>query len=135
MTHESALRTARLFFDRWEAHDPAGLREVLTADVSLVVPLSADGSPEPFYAFHGVEDVMGYVQGAMTLLPQIRFVDREWSVSDDARHVHLHAAGDMVARTGAGYRNVYVYRLTLRDDLIAAVDEYANPVAWTNLGL
>ena len=133
MTQE--LNTAKLFFTRWPANDAAGLRELLTDDATLVVPLSADGSPEPYYVFTGADQVMGYLEGAMALLPQIRFINQEWAVSDDARYVYLHADGDMVAKTGARYRNVYVYRLTFRDGRIARIDEYANPVAWTNLGL
>ncbi|MEU8660566.1 nuclear transport factor 2 family protein [Actinoplanes philippinensis] len=131
----TVLDTAKQLFERWAANDPAGLRELLTDDATLVLPLSADGSPEPFYTFTGVDGVLAYMQGAMANLPQIRFVNQQWHVSDDARYVHLHADGDMVAKTGAPYRNTYVYRLTFRDGRIAAIDEYANPVAWTKLGL
>lgn len=41
----------------------------------------------------------------------------------------------MKTRTGTPYTNVYVFRLELRDGAIAHVDEYTNPIIWTNLGI
>jgi ketosteroid isomerase-like protein len=38
--------------------------------------------------------------------------------------------------TASGVRhNVYVFRIEIADGHIVRVDEYANPVAWTALGL
>jgi ketosteroid isomerase-like protein len=133
--HENALAIAKRYFERWEAHDTAGLRELLTDNTAIIFPMSISGTPEPWQVFDGIEKAMGYLELAMYNLPQLRLVDQEWSVSHDARYVHLHARGDMVTRTGLPYHNVYVFRLEIAGGRILRVDEYANPVAWTALGL
>jgi ketosteroid isomerase-like protein len=133
--HESALSIAKQYFERWEAHDEAGMRELLTDETVITFPMSIQGTPEPWHVFDGIENAMGYLRTAMSNLPQLRMVDQEWSVSEDARFVHLHARGDMVTRLETEYHNVYVFRLEIAAGHVVRVDEYANPVAWTALGL
>ncbi|MFF4900959.1 nuclear transport factor 2 family protein [Streptomyces sp. NPDC001068] len=133
--HENALTTAKQYFERWEAHDAAGMRELLTDETTIVFPMSIEGTPEPWAVFDGIEKAMGYLRLAMSNLPQLRLIDREWSVSHDARYVHLHARGDMITRTNLLYHNVYVFRLEIADGRIIRVDEIANPVPWAATGL
>jgi ketosteroid isomerase-like protein len=48
--------------------------------------------------------------------------------------VFFEASGDLVgAQSGTPYQNVYVFKFTLRDGLIARILEYANPVPFAKL--
>lgn len=100
---------------------------------------SQDPSPgvdslEPSTVFPGGDSSIGYLSSRRTSSTAPTH-QREWSVSNDARYVHLHARGDVRTKAGTPYTNVYVIRLELQDGTIVHVDEYTNPILWTNLGI
>ena len=133
--HHDALSLAQTYFARWDAGDLEGLRAILDENVTIVLPMSGGDSPEPSTVFSGVDSSLGYLQFSSDLFDGIRLTRQEWSVSNDARYVHLHARGDMRTKTGTPYTNVYVCRLELRDGVVVHVDECTNPTIWTNLGI
>lgn len=48
----------------------------------------------------------------------------------------MHARGDMVAKpSGRSYKNVYVFRIDLREGRVCHVEEVTNPITWANLGI
>ena len=66
----------------------------------------------------------------------IVFSDRIFSVSRDGRTVWMEAQGNLiVAATGKPYRNGYVFKLTLENGKIKAIQEWVNTVTLTQQGL
>ena len=133
--HDAASTLVEAYFEHWTRGDGAASRALLTDDASITLPMSGDGSPEPGFVFEGVDAAVGYLQFSHGTFESLDFLDVERFVSEDARHVHVHARGDMVTRDGRPYRNVYVFRFDLREGRISHVEEVTNPVAWANLGV
>lgn len=132
--HEAAMTVAKTYFQRWTTGDSAGLRELLSEDASITLPMSGDGSPEPGFVFEGVDAAVGYLEFSFASFEALTFLDMEWIVSHDARHVHVHARGDMVAKpSGRPYQNVYVFRIDVGDGRVHHVQEVTNPITWANL--
>ena len=134
--HDAAIALTTAYFEHWTRGDSAASRALLTEDASIVLPMSGDGSPEPGFVFEGADAAVGYLQFSHGTFESLDFHDVEKIVSEDARHVHVHARGNMVVKAdGRPYRNVYVFRFDLRDGMISHVEEVTNPIAWANLGL
>jgi ketosteroid isomerase-like protein len=134
--HEKALAAAKTYFDYWASNDEAGLRGLLSEHATIILRNSGDGSSAPGSVFEGIDNALGYLAFANSTFERMTLVDQEWMVSHDARHVHLHAVGDMTTREGGKeYRNVYVFRIDFEEGEITRVTEYTNPVIWANLGI
>ena len=133
--HDAALAVAKSYFAKWNDGDFDALRGMLADDAVIVLPLSGGSSPDPSFVFTGKDGALGYLKFARNIFTGITFSDENWFVSEDAASVHLHARGDMRTKDGRPYRNVYVFRLEIRDGKIVHVDEYTNPIIWNDLGV
>jgi ketosteroid isomerase-like protein len=98
--------------------------------VTVTVPMSFSGAPEPAARFVGKTQVLGYFQSVFTNMTRIDFVDVRTSVTADGRTSFVQANGDFTAADGRPYRNVYVFRLDWDGGRLVSVDEYANPMAY-----
>lgn len=106
-----------------------------TADIVVVIPLSIDGRPDPWFTFEGIQPVTEYWTNAVSSLRKIEFSRTEITVSSDGTRVFCEAEGDMErSADGEEYRNVYVFRFDITMGKIARLLEYANPVAAANFG-
>ncbi|AVZ75386.1 hypothetical protein SLUN_27470 [Streptomyces lunaelactis] len=134
--HETALDTAKALFAAFEGRDPQGVRALLVPHANITIPLSIEGTPDPWYVFDGIEHVMGYIESVAAKFDHVAFLDKVYTVSEDAKSVFLQANGDILSTAEQlVYRNVYVFRLDIQDAKVAKVWEYANPVAYANLGI
>ena len=128
------LDLVEIFFEALEKHDIALIERHLADDVVEIIPFSNTGKPDPFYAFNGKAEVLGYLNTIVTNFSRVVLVDRRYSVSDDGRSVFLQAEGDLVqAGTGAKYQNVYIFKFEIRDGQLVHIDEYANPITYALL--
>jgi ketosteroid isomerase-like protein len=132
--HLAPLDLAELFFEALEKHDISLIEPYLADDVVEVIPFSNTGKPDPFYAFNGKAEVLGYLQTIVTNFSRVVLAGRRYSVVDGGSAVFLQAAGDLVqAGTGSTYQNVYVFKFEIRDGQIVHIDEYANPITYALL--
>jgi ketosteroid isomerase-like protein len=122
-------RTIETFFAALEARDLAPMKSLLGPEVALVVAFALNGSAEPYGTHTGREAVLGYFSNITQLFSQVKLADRTTVVSEDGGTVFLECRGELIlARNGAAYRNVYVFKFVFRDGVIAHITEYANPV-------
>lgn len=134
--HENALDVAKRFFAAFEGRDRDGVLDVLAPHANITIPLSIQGTPEPWYVFDGREHVMGYIDSVVAKFDRIAFLDKVYTVAQDAKSVFLQANGDILSTAEhLVYRNVYVFRVDIDDNKVVKVWEYANPVAYANLGI
>jgi ketosteroid isomerase-like protein len=119
---DETTQLVEAFYAAIEAKDAESVEAMLTEDVVVVHPFTFSGATMPEAEFEGREQVMGYVNGLFTSFSQI-------SIADDGSTVFVEAQGDFIAAQGnLPYRNVYVFKLELRDGQISAIREYYNPV-------
>ncbi|GAB3490397.1 nuclear transport factor 2 family protein [Nocardiopsis coralliicola] len=128
--HQAAERT-RAYLAALEGGDAAALARMTGDGAVLTIPLSFDGAPEPAARFTGAAEVLGYLDTVLQNMERIRFTDVRVTASADGATAFVQARGDFTAAGGAPYRNVYVLRVDWDGDRVAAVEEYANPVAFT----
>ncbi|WP_113698535.1 nuclear transport factor 2 family protein [Nonomuraea lactucae] len=134
--HQDALSLAQAFFAAFEGRDPAGVEAVLAPEANITIPLSIEGTPEPWYVFDGREHVMGYIHSVAAKFDRVAFLDKVYTVSEDGSSVFLQANGDILSTAEKlVYRNVYIFKVDIANGKIVKVWEYANPVAYANLGI
>ena len=132
--HLAPLDLVEIFFEALEKHDISLIERHLADDVVEIIPFSNTGKPDPFYAFNGKAEVLGYLNTIVTNFSRVVLVDRRYSVSDNGSSVFLQAEGDLVqAGTGAKYQNVYIFKFEIRDGQLVHIDEYANPITYALL--
>ncbi|WAZ26672.1 nuclear transport factor 2 family protein [Streptomyces cinnabarinus] len=136
ITHHKALETAQAFIAAFEDRDRDAVAALLAPIASFTIPLSIEGTPEPWYVFDSPEQVLGYIASVAAKFDHVAFLDKVWTVSEDARSVFLQANGDILSSAEKlVYNNVYIFRIDVQDGQITTVWEYANPVAYANLGI
>ncbi|MBL7497981.1 nuclear transport factor 2 family protein [Frankia sp. CN7] len=118
----------RGFLDAFERRDLDWISGLLAPDVTLVQPMSFDGSQQPAIRFAGKEQVVGYFRQVFAGMGTISFVDRRITVAAGGDTVIVQANGNFTTAAGSPYRNVYLFRFDWRDGRIAAGEEYANPI-------
>ncbi|CAL9591782.1 hypothetical protein SUDANB121_05272 [Nocardiopsis dassonvillei] len=134
--HQKSLRSARAFIAAFEDSDPATVATLLADDATFVIPLSIAGTPEPWYVFDGPAAVLVYVESVAAEFDHVASPDKVWTVGEDARSVFLQANGDILSSAEKRvYNNVHIFRIDVADGRVAKVWEYANPVAYANLGI
>ncbi|MFI8242514.1 nuclear transport factor 2 family protein [Streptomyces sp. NPDC085866] len=134
--HQKTLETAQAFVTAFENRDPATVASLLSQDAIFVIPLSIAGTPEPWYVFDSPTAVLAYIESVAAKFDHVTFLDKVWTVSEDARSVFLQANGDILSNAEKlVYNNVYIFRIDVADGHIVKVWEYANPVAYANLGI
>lgn len=135
-THQKALDTAKGFIAAFEGRDRDAVAELLAPTANFIIPLSIEGTPEPWYVFDSPESVLGYIESVAAKFDHVAFLDKVWTVSEDARSVFLQANGDILSTAEKlVYNNVYIFRIDVQDGKVVKVWEYANPVAYANLGI
>ncbi|MFI6493789.1 nuclear transport factor 2 family protein [Streptomyces sp. NPDC050564] len=135
-THQDALETAQAFIAAFESRDRDAVAGLLAPGATFTIPLSIEGTPEPWYVFDSPEHVLGYIASVAAKFDHVAFLDKVWTVSEDARSVFLQANGDILSSAEKlVYNNVYIFRIDVQDGQITKVWEYANPVAYANLGI
>lgn len=128
-THPTADRT-RTYLAALERKDLPALAAMTDPAVSLTMPLSFTGAPEPEARFTGKDEVLGYFTGVTENMARIRFADVRVSVTTDGGTSFVQAHGDFTVADGRPYRNVYVLRLDWDGERVARVEEYANPITF-----
>ncbi|MQA33115.1 nuclear transport factor 2 family protein [Modestobacter roseus] len=128
--------TAEDYFRALEARDRDTLADLLDDGVSLTIPLSIEGTPEPWFVFSGKDQVVGYLDSVVANFDSIRLLDKELTVATDGRTVFLEARSDILTSARKlTYQNTYVFRLVIVDGKVVDVREYANPVPFAALGI
>ncbi|MFG2123899.1 nuclear transport factor 2 family protein [Streptomyces sp. NPDC048710] len=134
--HQKTLETAQAFVTAFENRDPTTVASLLSQDATFVIPLSIAGTPEPWYVFDSPTAVLAYIESVAAKFDHVTFLNKVWTVSEDARSVFLQANGDILSNAEKlVYNNVYIFRIDVADGHIVKVWEYANPVAYANLGI
>ncbi|CAM5331571.1 nuclear transport factor 2 family protein [Streptomyces chartreusis] len=134
--HQQSLETAQAFITAFENRDPAAVAALLSPEATLTIPLSITGTPEPWYVFDSPAAVLAYIGSVAAKFDHVAFLDKVWTVSEDARSVFLQANGDILSSAEKlVYNNVYIFRIDVADGHVLKVWEYANPVAYANLGI
>ncbi|MGW7410154.1 nuclear transport factor 2 family protein [Streptomyces sp. NPDC054833] len=134
--HQRTLATAQAFIAAFENRDPAAVAALLAPTATFTIPLSIAGTPEPWYVFDSPAHILGYIESVAAKFDHVAFLDKVWTVSEDARSVFLQANGDILSSAEKlVYNNVYIFRIDVVDGQITQVWEYANPVAYANLGI
>lgn len=129
MVSSSSLALVEGLFAALQSGDLSPVGPNLAADVTGVLPYAPSGNPEPFRMFRGRDAVMGYLGSVVAFFSQRTLSGLACYATGDGSTVFAEARGDFVrAGTGAPYRNVYVFKFTIRDGLITYIAEYANPV-------
>ncbi|MGW7720542.1 nuclear transport factor 2 family protein [Streptomyces chartreusis] len=134
--HQKSLETAQAFITAFENRDPAAVAALLSPEATFTIPLSITGTPEPWYVFDSPDAVLAYIVSVAAKFDHVAFLDKVWTVSEDARSVFLQANGDILSSAEKlVYNNVYIFRIDVADGHVLKVWEYANPVAYANLGI
>ncbi|MFO7253704.1 MAG: nuclear transport factor 2 family protein [Actinomycetes bacterium] len=134
--HRDARALAERFYAALERRDRETIEALFAPEATITIRLSLDGSPEPLAVFRGRQEAMAYVDSVLANFERIALRGMTYTVSEDAGTVFVEATGDLVTSgTGRPYRNVYVFRLDVRDGRITAIREYANPITFAGLGL
>lgn len=135
-TQLTALQLSQQFMNAFAGRDPEAAAALLAEDSTLTIALGISGSPDPWYLFEGKTQVRGYIEAVAAKFDQVAFLDQEWHASLDGRTAFMEARGDILSSAeGLEYRNVYVFKVVVSEGLVVHVTEYANPVAYANLGI
>ncbi|MEV4411805.1 nuclear transport factor 2 family protein [Catellatospora sp. NPDC049609] len=118
------------FLDRLERKDAAAIVEMLHPEVTFTHPLSLSGRRADAGRWEGRDQVLGYLDGAFTMMGRIRFANRRTSVVAGGATAFVQADGDLTTADGRLYQNVYVFRIDWCGERIVAVEEYANPLTF-----
>ena len=129
---DPARTTAQVqtLFTALEQGDMDVVSSMMADDVVKTVAYAASGdtTPESQRIFDGKAAVMGYLEGARQLIPQVAFVDTDITVSAGGETVFVQNRGDMVLADGRAYSNLYVWRVDFEGGQIVEMTEYFNPV-------
>ena len=127
----AAKDAIRRYFRAIAARDMAALADSMTPDVVYELPFSETGSTEPggFRRYEGAAAVLAFwdattSSGLATAAPD----DVELSITGDGSRVFIEQRGNVTMADGRPYRNRYVFRFDIRDNRVAHVKEYFNPV-------
>jgi ketosteroid isomerase-like protein len=131
---QRSLEIVREFYAAKERHDLDAVASVLADDVVYNFPLSAAGTPEPWFTYEGKQATVDYQRATLARFSRIHMIDPEYTVSPDGELVFATMTGDYLQADGSRpYTNVYVFRFAIADGKIQRVDEYANPVTFARL--
>ncbi|MEU2257752.1 nuclear transport factor 2 family protein [Nocardia xishanensis] len=135
ITYGSAQQIVQDFLLALESRKLERIMSCFSSNAVVVIPLSIDGRPDPWFTFEGTRQVTEYWTNAVRSLRRIGFSRKELTVSADATTVFCEAEGDMRRyEDGEEYRNVYVFRFDIASGKITRLLEYANPVTVANFG-
>lgn len=95
--HQMSLQTAQAFVAALEDRDPGTVATLLADDATFVIPLSIAGTLEPWYVFDSPAAVLAHIESVSAKFDQVAFLDKVWTVSEDARSVFLQASGDILS--------------------------------------
>ena len=110
------LQAVETFFSALEARDLDTLGPLLSPSASIVIPFAPNGSTEPYGTHTGREAVLGYFTNIVKNFSQVKLDGKTAVVSADGGTVFLEGRGDLrLERTGAAYRNVYIFKFAFRD--------------------
>ena len=120
----------RLYLEALQRQDVEALGALVTDDFYLEVPFDAAGTNQPGNALSwtGRDD---YLTNYCAIFPHIavhRINDIVIRPTADPAIVYAEAMGDMTLSDGWPYKNLYVFRFTLRGDKICQLKEFCNPV-------
>ena len=132
-TTNGALGIVQEFFSAKERHDLDATMALFSDDAVYIFPLAASGKQENWFTYEGKEAVTKYQGQVLERFKQIKMLEPRFFVSTDGRHVFVESRGDYIAQNGTAYNNVYIFKFVVRDDKIAEVYEYANPVTYAKL--
>tara|TARA_R110002124_G_scaffold1797_17_gene11552 strand:+ start:12133 stop:12546 length:414 start_codon:yes stop_codon:yes gene_type:complete len=122
------------YLNALEAQDLETFSSLLGDAPTIDIPLSNTGDPAPWFTFEGREQALGYIATIFSNFSQVKLTERRTYVSDDGKTAFVEAKGDLIQRdTEASYRNVYVFKMSMQDERISHVREYANPVPFAKL--
>ena len=103
-------------------------------DVVYTLPLSASGTPDPWFVYIGKQATSEYQRGVIQRFSQLHMMDQQYTVSSDGSTVFVETRGDYIAAEGdRPYNNVYVFKFVVHNGKITHVYEYANPVTYAKL--
>lgn len=105
------------------ARDWETLRAVLTPDFVLETPYR-----RPARRLEGIEDYLGYVEGALEVFRFELCFDRIHACLDPDQLIAEYRSDGIATPTGKPYRNVYVGVWRFRGDRICSLREYWNPL-------
>lgn len=114
-----------------ERKDSVALAGFFVDDVSLTLPLSADGSVNPRAVFTGKPAVLGYFRNIFNNFSQVRFANSRIYGTTDGTTVFAEGQGDFVGTArlnNVPYRNVYVFKFEFRNGQVMRVSEYVSPI-------
>lgn len=132
-THFEARRIVEDFLRTLDTLKLDDILAYFAPEATLVIPLSIDGTPAPWFTFEGIDQIRDYWSNATSSLDRLAFSRTDITVSTDATTVFCEAEGDM-RRGDQEYRNVYVFRFDLVDGKIVRLLEYGNPVTAARFG-
>ena len=118
----AAIATAAL--DAGERKDLEAVSQLVTEECENIRPMSFTGRADDV----GRTPVRQHSAGVFGAMQDVRFADRDVTVSADGRTVFVQCNGRFVTNAGAAYENVYVFRFDIEDGLISRWVEYFNPV-------
>lgn len=125
----SEERTRR-FLAAMAERDFATLADLFDPDVTVVNRITLDGSQEPRLAHKGRDLAVAYFRQIDEMMPERELRDLRLTAAGDT--VFVQFDGDFRTADGRPYRNVYVFRFDWRDGLLAALEEYGNPITFIN---
>ncbi len=129
--HLTEQRTL-LFQQAFEQRDLATLSTLLAPAATLVYPFTSYGTDDPETRYTGEEQVLAYFRQVFTVMGRIKFVDEKLSVVAVGQTSFLQANGDFTTVDGRPYRNVYVFRLDWNHGHVVSIEEYADPIKYSN---
>ncbi len=127
----TVLTIVQQFMTAFEQRDRTTLASLLAERSSLVQPITFSGNDTPDFRAEGKEAVLAYLDNALSLFGTIQFVDPAFYIADNGTTVFVPTTGNMTTAQGLPYRNVYLFRLDIADGKIVHIDEYSNPVTFS----
>jgi ketosteroid isomerase-like protein len=135
-SNKDALELTKNYIRAIETQDRETIADSLAENVRQVFPMAAGGFEGIQAVFEGKEEVLEYTYGLFEKFSSLKWVDADWTISNDGARVFLQAKGDLiVAHSNAPYRNTYVIRFDIEEGKIVHITEYANADLYVAQGI
>jgi ketosteroid isomerase-like protein len=124
---EQNMAVASRYIDAINRWDFDAMRGLLAEDAVFEMPYAPDGFERRFV---GRENIVAFIETVPSFIDaeNLHAVRLETYHSDPGEVVAEYRSDMVVKPTGAGYRNEYISRFTVRDGQISRFAEYYDPI-------
>lgn len=114
------------YLDAVATLDVDAVAPLFTEDGKVVIPYAPEGIPP---VIEGRDAIEAYYKALPGMATELNFSNyRIHALDEDGEFVAQYTSDSSMKSTGAGYRNIYITRVTVRDGKIAVLAEFFDPI-------